>query len=167
MCHGAIAVRDTLKAHGLLGNATFPMCNDEDETLMHLLFQYPRARWLWNACGVRNLQPLLAGSDIFTWVQHQTKEHGIIFPIGAWTLWSARNRTVFEGEQLSLSSLFAQIMSLLHATMKAFGSGAQGVVRPRLPKEVTWSRADPATLDLNFDGSAMTNPGQTGCGGLV
>lgn len=59
------------------------MCNDEDETLMHLLFQYPRARWLWNPYGVRNLQPLLAGSDIFTWVQHQTNEHGIIFHIGA------------------------------------------------------------------------------------
>lgn len=75
-------------------------------------------------------------------------------------LWSARNRTVFKGEHLSLSSLFAQTMSLLHATVMAFSSGAQGVVRPRLP-------ADPAILVLNVDGSAVTNPGQTGFRGLA
>jgi len=61
-----------------------------------------------------------------------------------------------------LHSIFSQ----LHISHRAFGS-LSSPSSAQTPREVCWQHGDNDTLVLNVDGSALTNPGQAGYGGIV
>lgn len=52
-------------------------------------------------------------------------------------------------------------------TVKAFGIGGTGARGSGVAREVCWKRPDTGWIALNVDGSALTNPGAAGFGGII
>jgi len=93
-------------------------------------------------------------------------EIGIIAPLIMWNIWCTRNKLVFEGTQSVTTSNVASIFSQLHISHRAFGS-LSSPSSTQTPREVCWQHGDNDTLVRNVEGSALTNPGQAGYGGIV
>lgn len=74
---------------------------------------------------------------------------------------------IFEGIVESLHSMQARVVSLCFFITKAF-AGDPILQAGGVPvRSVSWRPPDVDGVVLNVDGSALSNPGQTGVGGLV
>lgn len=106
--------------------------------------------------------------DAFRWLRSSCDNQGVIIPIILWTLWCARNRKIFEDINLHLNHLVGQVSSLSQLVTKAFGDTTEASAIVRVPREVSWLGCPTEEfMALNVDGSARSNPGRAGLGGLV
>ncbi|KAG7588745.1 Reverse transcriptase domain [Arabidopsis suecica] len=120
---GAIAVEDRLRTRGINVKDGCLMCEEENETVNHILFQCPLARQVWALSNVPF--PVSGfGSSIFANMSHlmqlskvrdipQELRFGNSWIL--WILWKNRNKLLFEGE----GALANKIVS------KAFDDGNQ------------------------------------------
>jgi len=91
---------------------------------------------------------------------------GSIAPIIMWNLWCTRNKFVFDGIQPIVSTTVSAVYAQLQVSQSAFNNTiSTALVRPT--HEVCWQHGNNDTMVLNVDGSALTNPGKGGYGGLV
>ena len=91
---------------------------------------------------------------------------GSIAPIIMWNLWCTRNKFVFDGIQLIVSTTVSAVYAQLQVSQSTFNNTiSTALVRPT--HKVCWQHGDNDTMVLNVDGSALTNPGKAGYGGLV
>lgn len=60
-----------------------------------------------------------------------------------------------------------QVLSLLHDVAKVYGHDIDASKHLHSPINVSWKKPEEGWVVLNVDGSAVTNPGRTGYGGLV
>ena len=150
-----------------------PRCHTP-ETTIHVLWDCPWAKEVWNQSpGILPLSffhmPLqewlrcnaIADRDILPyhlpWI--------IYFPFMCWKLWLARNERIFQNESRSQHSL-------IYATMQAatefyFLVGTTRRTQARFPQYICWHAPPTQYMTLNTDGSALSNPGIAGAGGIL
>jgi len=105
---------DRLQKRGLPHPAHCPLCDQEDETVQHLLTSCVFARQFWfyilQLLGLTNLVPSRRSISLADWwkkswrkipKQHK-KGFNSLITLGAWILWKHRNTCVFDGSAPNL-----------------------------------------------------------------
>jgi hypothetical protein len=108
---------DRLEMRGLDHPVSCLFCDQEQETIQHILCSCVFARQFWHSIlfglNVGNLSPSRDEISFADWWRktskkiHKSKRKGMnsIIILGAWCLWIHRNKAVFDGETPSLSSI--------------------------------------------------------------
>ncbi|KAG7549361.1 Reverse transcriptase domain [Arabidopsis thaliana x Arabidopsis arenosa] len=115
---GAIAVEDRLRTRGIHNKDGCLMCEEEIETVNHILFQCPLARQVWAVANVpfpvsgfgdsifANISHLLQLSQMNTIPQDLRFVNSWIL----WILWKNRNKLLFEGEGSQVTKIVAKAL---------------------------------------------------------
>lgn len=94
------------------------------------------------------------------------KSFGNMATVILWTIWCSRNKCIFYGVKHSVHEIYAQALSSWSHIVKAYGSSSevhnQGNIR-----YVSWMCPTAGTVALNVTGSAFTNIGLVGFGGII
>lgn len=91
-----------IKKQLLIATSTIcPVCNQEDETINHLLFICPNTQQLWHHLGLTNVIQLLGSNDIKTLLHTpRSMPHNLpaklLWPYALWHIWNCRNKNIFE-----------------------------------------------------------------------
>jgi hypothetical protein len=97
-----------------------PLCDQEVETIDHLLISYVFAREFWyrwlRQVGLQDLSPNLNETSSSWWrladeavADPVRKGLNLSIILGAWVLWKHRNRCVFYGESPNMVVLFVSV----------------------------------------------------------
>lgn len=169
ICHGAIPTRGLLHQRGISTQGVCPRCNVDEESVVHCLFECAHVVHLWNKFGVDNLATYANMQPLEQGVRAIINMHGILSAIFMWVVWITRNQMVFEQNHVPLSSQLMQVLSLFHHINKAYGNRhvSTAAAIGNLPLQVSWIKPEDGWVVLKVDGSALSNPGKSGFGGLV
>jgi hypothetical protein len=144
VAHNRCWTADRLARRGLPHPAHYPLCDQEDETINHLLSAcvFARQFWhqLWRFFGIPDVTPQPHSNNFFLWWQqaNDRMSNGVqdgfntLVVLGAWNLWKARNDVVFNGitPRVDRTFLLAQEESELWMLAGAKDLGAVVATRP-------------------------------------
>jgi len=109
VAHNKCWTADRLAKRGLPHPDRCPMCDQESETINHLLIGCSFAREFWHRflsqVGLQALSPRLSDSSFYDWWERITIDCSVLvlqginslIILGAWTIWTQRNNCVFDG----------------------------------------------------------------------
>jgi hypothetical protein len=134
--HNKCWTADQLAKRGLSHPDKCPLCDQEEETINHMLLSCVFARQIWygilQGLHLQVLAPQMEDSSFEDWWQRVSSKvdrlvkEGLnsIIILVAWTLWNHRNHCVFDGLHPNLHAL----MSTIREEMRLWGSArARGV----------------------------------------
>jgi hypothetical protein len=122
VAHNRCWIADRLERRNLPHPDKCPLCDQEEETIQHLLIRCVFARQFWFAllqwCGLIGITPEQAESSLDEWWSRvgsrvsRTLKEGLItlLILGAWTIWRHRNDCVFNGSSPRVSTALAMAM---------------------------------------------------------
>jgi hypothetical protein len=128
--HGRCWTTDRLAKKGLPHPQFCPLCDQEEETLNHLLVSCVLSREVWfqimKSVGLQHLASNLENSSFEDWwegvdvVSVDSAYNGLhkglnsLIILGAWAIWNHRNRCVFNGVQPSSSMVINWVKEESH-----------------------------------------------------
>ena len=136
VAHDRCWTADRLARKGLPHHDHCLLCDQEEETINHLLLQSVFSRQVWfsilQGLGLQALAPQLEDKSLDDWWEKVSgmvdgpvkKGFNSIIILVAWSLWIHRNHCVFEGSQPSLNGVLSCIREELRLWSCA---GARGV----------------------------------------
>jgi hypothetical protein len=136
VAHNKCWTADRLAKKGLPHPEHCPLCDQDEETINHLLLSCVFSRQIWFIVLQRlGLQSLAPQSDVHSfedwWDQVSTRvavhaKQGLnsVIILVAWSLWNHRNRCVFDGRQPDLNGLLSSIRDDMYMWELA---GARGI----------------------------------------
>lgn len=144
--HDRCWTSDRLARRGLPHSESCPLCDQEEETINHLLVGCVFARQFWflvlQEAGLQVLAPQPEDSSLDDWWEQAANQctpslrKGLnsFIVLGAWTLWNHRNRCVFDGVAPSINEAIRYFKEEAKLWMMA---GAEGLslVLPSPPAE--------------------------------
>jgi hypothetical protein len=144
VAHNKCWTADRLAKRGLQHPESCPLCDQEGETINHLLVAcvFSRQVWflVWQQFGLQALtpQPQMGDHSFEDWWEqistrvpdHQKKGLNSLVILVAWAIWNHRNRCVFYGVQPSLDMILPCIRDDLHVWSLA---GARGIAQLLAP----------------------------------
>jgi hypothetical protein len=144
VAHGRCWTADRLARKGLPHPHLCPLCDQEEETLNHLLIScvFPRDVWfqILKIVRLQHLAPNLATSSFEVWwegvvavpggptYKGLSKGLNSLIIIGAWAIWNHRNRCVFNGEQPCSSMVIKWVKEESHYWCRAGASGLDSIL---------------------------------------
>ena len=172
--HSSLPTGEVLGSRGLNLNPLCTICHQGNESVDHLLRRCFVAQDLWRKLKVP--QGLLHTFDqtLKKWLETNyatgiVSEHlgipwKIIFPMGIWHLWLARNMFLFRSGVMD-NMIY---MKCIKESAEYFSIGAK-VWCNKMKKVVcvAWEKPHLGWWKLNSDGSALGNPSRAGGGGLI
>jgi len=116
VAHNKCWTADRLARRGLPHPESCPLCDQEDETIDHLLVHCVFAREFWfrlfRQVGLHNLSPQPSELSFHAWWEKVSSSfvdglmrQGVnsLIILGAWTIWNHRNGCVFDGANPNLA----------------------------------------------------------------
>lgn len=112
----ALPVGANLKARGINPTASCPHCG-EDESCLHLFFHCSLAQQVWNQAPFKcSLEPSrisslklgIEASNHLTCLPPTGIGHGLLFPWIMWTIWTCRNKKIFDQKSISSQEIITQ-----------------------------------------------------------
>ncbi|CAL9236281.1 unnamed protein product, partial [Arabidopsis halleri] len=112
----ALPVGANLKARGINPTASCPHCG-EDESCLHLFFHCSLAQQVWNQAPFKcSLEPSrisslklgIEASNHLTCLPPTGIGHGLLFPWIMWTIWTCRNKKIFDQKSISSQEIISQ-----------------------------------------------------------
>jgi hypothetical protein len=115
VAHNKCWTADRLARRGLPRPGCCPLCDQEEETINHLLVACVFAREFWfhllRQVGLQALSPQPGENSFLDWwdrangATSELLRQGVnsLIMLGAWTIWSHRNRCVFDGAAPSIA----------------------------------------------------------------
>jgi len=100
------------------------------------------------------------------WSHDNVDKLSIVIPITMWTIWCARNAKIFDDINTPLMASLSKIKEMTRDVTQAFNSMHKKITSIQ-PQLISWHKGPSGSYILNVDGSAQTNPGMTGFGGLI
>lgn len=116
----ALPVGSTLKARGINPTASCPHCG-EDESCLHLFFTCPFASQIWDQAPFKNtlstarltsLKLGIGAANHLTCLPPVGIDKGFLFPWIVWSIWTCRNKKIFEQKQQSSEDVISQAIVL-------------------------------------------------------
>ncbi|KAL2924928.1 hypothetical protein RDABS01_007217 [Bienertia sinuspersici] len=90
-CKGSLAVRECLQRRHMIEEAKCMLCSQEDEAIIHVVFDCPHIADIWGQC--EEIEPIKsAPSTSFKESRSSISKIGTI----AWAAWLCRNKATFE-----------------------------------------------------------------------
>jgi hypothetical protein len=118
-CRGRVWTADRRRRRGLDTHIHYPLCDQDDETINHLLITYPVAKEVWwSTCyWVRCTCNLGAAVTIQDWweqlllMQGAGRRDGVstLFMLVCWQLWKERNARVFDRRSATVAMVLDRI----------------------------------------------------------
>ncbi|GLT52770.1 hypothetical protein SLA2020_260900 [Shorea laevis] len=170
--HERLLTRDTLYGWGVGDSNLCALCGDAPETLDHLFRECAFSNLLWTAITPYHLNDIAQGLCFTEWLEKNCCNHsddeGIkwstIYATAIWALWFFRNQRVHKGISFSIQQakefIYSKAREFQHACNTHGGNFNKETIL------VNWSPPPEGYIKLNTDGSALSNPGQTGAGGV-
>jgi len=136
VAHDRCWTADWLARRGLPHPAQCPLCDQEEETVNHLLVSCVFARQFWfyllQHFGIQQFCPQPPDLSFDVWWENSSnatvgltrKGFNSLVILGAWTLWNHRNRCVFDGATPSLGGVLGFCSRRESALGCGGGSGA-------------------------------------------
>jgi len=136
VAHERCWTADRLERRALPHPESCPMCDQAPESINHLLVGCAFAREFWfhffSQVGLRTFSPQFSDTSFFDWWERASNDiSGLLLQgfnsltiLGAWTIWTQRNRCVFDGASPDV----ARALTLASEERKLWSmSGAQGI----------------------------------------
>ena len=98
-------------------------------------------------------------------ILHHQLPWRIYFPFLCWNLWLASNERIFKHQSRSQHSLIHSSIQI--AIEFHFLAGSINWPHVRIPQLINWMRPPTPYIKLNTNGSAISNPGLAGVGGIL
>jgi hypothetical protein len=144
VAHGRCWTADRLARKGLPHPHLCLLCDQEEETLNHLLVSCVFSRDVWfqilKYVRLQHLAPNHATSSFEDWWEgvvaapgdptHKGLSKGLnsLIILGAWAIWNHRNRCVFNGEQPCFSMVIKWVKEESHIWCRAGASGLDSIL---------------------------------------
>ena len=172
--HASIPTRQVINYRGINCSVLCPLCNVQEESIIHTLKDCPFARKFWVSIGVPQVLTNFLSLDLLIWLKNNClcsrniQANGLpwcfIFPFAVWWLWKHRNKIVFEN-CLANPKLY---LSCIQAVREYFYCVSKTQKTKRnIAVQVRWFRPPIDWFKLNSDGATLGNPSKAGGGGLI
>ena len=172
--HGSILVRQVIKARGINCTVSYPLCRAQEESIIHVLRDYPVSRKFWLSIGVPQSLVDFLNLDLLDWLKLNCLCSNIIqanglpwclqIPFAIWLLWKHRNRIVFENSLIN-SKLHHLCIQVAREYFYCVSKGKK--IKHHIAVQVRWNRPPLGWFKLNSNGASLRNPGKAGGGGLI
>ena len=172
--HNSIPVKSILAQRGIQISPTCDICQDQPETISHVLRECKAAQEFWAGANRPDELAHMSGLEVMEWIKANAcckvpakgKDYpwAYFFLFGIWQLWLRRNKVMFQPSQ-SHQNLY----NLVEAQVLEFWFCVIDHVEPRSRSVVAvrWTKPPENWVKLNTDGSVKGSPGIAGCGGLL
>ena len=168
MCsHNSLPTSEILGLRGLNLNPICTICHQENESVDHLLRRCNVAQDLWRKLKVPRELLFTFDQLVEKWLElncstgavfdHLGISWKVVFPMGIWQLWLARNKFHFRTsvvDKLIHTKCIKESVEFFAIGAKDWCNKMKKVIR------VAW-------MKLNSNGSALGNPSKAGGGGLI
>ncbi|KAF7838660.1 reverse transcriptase [Senna tora] len=173
--NNAFPCRANILSKGIQIPNICPICNQGNETQLHILRDCPYARRMWGNLNLHDLYGLANGLlSCVDWIYSNASDfsefyHNIsrntIFVFGLWELWLNRNKVIFQGT----NSLPASSGRKTFVKAAEFAHLAKDLreKNERHKYWVKWVAPMDGWFKLNTDGSCLGNPGSMAAAGII
>ena len=175
VCHERILTKSLLFKCKITPDDICTLCKATQESPLHILRNCPCVQPLWLNFGLSSPSDFFSPSIVKDWIKlwsHsslQTPSQFLlwkdVFPIICWTIWSARNKVVFEGLGFNHQQIMHCVKSL--AIELHFSLPQQVDKLVKTSSFIGWTPPPFGFFKLNTDGSALGNPGIASVGDLI
>lgn len=172
--HHSLGVNQCLLARGMQVEACCPRCHREVESILHMLCDCPLSKVVWHQLGKRVDNSSFFTSSLQEWLNTNaiSKLHHMsgplpwnhVFLFGIWLIWKDRNLCTFRNKN-SNPNLGKEIVE--RASEYFFCASSSLVFKQTIPKNIRWEKPRAGWYTLNTVGSAASNSGLAGGGGLI
>ena len=172
--HSSVPVRKMLANRGITSQKACPICQNQEESIIHLLRDCPFATKFWKDLGTPQIFSNFLHLNLPDWIKNnclcsnQIHANGfswnIQFPFAIWCLRRHRNKIVFENAPAN-SRL--HLMCIQLAREFFFCVSKRQKIRHCTVNPICWNKPEPGWYKLNSDGASQGNPGCAGGGGLI
>ncbi|XP_074346278.1 uncharacterized protein LOC141685053 [Apium graveolens] len=147
-------------------------CRGDAETDMHVLFYCDIARNTWIEAGLRSVLQQVTGEDIFQvfydLFQNCSSTQCTQIILICWSLWTRRNKWVWERVNMSSFGIKAAATNLLTEWRKAQAEKLCDVSHTRRPIVVSkWEKPQQNWVKINIDAALFEDIGYIGMGSIV
>lgn len=137
----------------------------------------PRVTPIWSTLfGTIPIASCFQYSSTFDWIQSMTAPHQhittlgyipwpILFPVAAWSIWSARNKTIMEASQFNYHTILKKINAF--STDLHFVLLAKHDIITKTTMHIGWTPPPHGFFKLKTDGLVRNNPGDTCASGII
>ncbi|CAN1181981.1 Putative ribonuclease H protein At1g65750 [Linum perenne] len=166
--HNKLLTNSERKRRHLTDFSSCPRCNVHEESVSHILRECNYATAVWNQLGLQEF--CSTQENLCSWLSagllHQKS---LIFGIGCWYLWKARNEWVFSAKPQSSADLAARISSWTHSVELALSQDSILRSKPtsRRNIDIVWDPGPEDWVTVNTDGSVINQSGNASAGGLI
>ncbi|KAJ1392112.1 ribonuclease H [Sesbania bispinosa] len=95
-------------------------CDNGQETILHCLWDCPESKKIWDYLGLRLSLNFYRSDDIKEWLEHNSHRSKGFFLAALWFIWWARNREVFNREDLGVREVVQKISTLTFTISRVF-----------------------------------------------
>ncbi|CAN1146174.1 Putative ribonuclease H protein At1g65750, partial [Linum perenne] len=135
-------------------NSSCPRCNFLEESVSHVLRDCPFANNVWSVLGLHIGCP--NQNSVGEWLLAGTKHRkSMLFGIGCWYLWKARNELTFSANDQTPNVVAAKALCWNNTVVMALNHDKSlgQVPSPRMSTEIVWDPGPNGWITLNTDGS--------------
>ncbi|XP_021746156.1 uncharacterized protein LOC110712039 [Chenopodium quinoa] len=152
---GNLAVKSRLMQRHIVGDSKCPLCENENETILHALFDCTMAKEIWLHSQYRRIvdeAPAESFADRWVWLDQKVQGDGI-YQIAAliWAAWRCRNLLLFEGVRSNPTVLAGNLCRWV----ADYGAYAKCVFNPQkrvgIKSNSVWLPPLRGVLKLNVD----------------
>ncbi|XP_052112461.1 uncharacterized protein LOC127744218 [Arachis duranensis] len=168
--HNVILTNSERKRRHLTNDDSCPRCRCHEESTIHVLRDCFYAKSIW-----RKLFPPIGinsffNTDLNEWLLQNLKSNNkwsCLFGVAVSTMWYLRNKLVFNGESVLVTTAVNQI----RARSEEFGRVVQTNLTLRNnhnsgASNIRWSRPEKGYIKVNVDGSWFSHKNNAACGGV-
>ncbi|CAN0926318.1 Putative ribonuclease H protein At1g65750 [Linum grandiflorum] len=149
-------------------------CSSHTESCIHVLRDCRFARQVWS----KILPQVIAGQEMCkdwnTWlddhVRHQDAKQSLIFGVGVWLLWRARNKRLFEQDTetpVEVAHRCDYWVALISSSWKIGQLGREVLSSTRQTQLIGWRPGDEGWFTLSTDGSFRSPSKAAAAGGII
>ncbi|XVF38280.1 hypothetical protein REPUB_Repub20aG0087100 [Reevesia pubescens] len=176
VCRNRLPTNELRQRWGISSNASCPVCNASEETILHVLRDCDQARNTWKKLVPSLLWDSFFSGTLSVWLNYNLLEDGskfgleldwrCIFITAIWRIWSVRCQSTFQFlENFAFNDLLHQ--NILQTASELYLNCCSKSSSVHKSSLVGWSPTTEGFVKLNTDGAAQGNPGISGAGGLI
>jgi len=162
-CHNDIPNLSLLHRHNIAPAATCSRCGENEETVLHCIWDCRFSSVIWQKLGFIN-QEFFSENCAHNWLKNNA--NGIrpsTFLAGLWWIWRHRNLMCLSHETWFLTRL----SFLIHDTASSIDASFQTASANHQDHMFRWNNENFSCHVLNVDGSCLGVPIRAGFGGII
>ncbi|CAN0826660.1 Putative ribonuclease H protein At1g65750 [Linum grandiflorum] len=147
-------------------------CSSHTESCVHILRDCTFAHQFWS----KVLPQVITGHELSkvwsVWLDEHIRcqSHTLVFGVGIWLLWRARNKCIFEQDKETFMDVAHRCdywVSLISSSWKTGQLGREVLSSTRQTQMIGWRPGDEGWFTLSTDGSLWSSQRNAAAGGVI